>query len=211
MYGHRHASSSSCVSQLLSLPCCKETFPVMKARPATDRPASMLLLSETHDGVLQRCMAAPVRARPRAGTFTQKLTGTTPPRWRTRRATGSARRVVGKWHMVLCALQTWGRLCQRSTQAAAACSAWLACHLQSDPARCGCCGRAWLCPLPAWAGPARRCLALQARCAQRQQCRQPRMCPLSWHCLGLLNKAHLSCSPAFDDFPVGSPQLTDDS
>lgn len=68
----------------------------------------MLLLSETHDGVLQLCMEAPVQAHLQMAMCTQKLTGMTPPRWRIRRATGSARQVEGKWHIMLCALQTLG-------------------------------------------------------------------------------------------------------
>ena len=48
--GHRHASPSSRLSHLFPLPCCKQMFQVSKACPATNRPASMLLLSETHAG-----------------------------------------------------------------------------------------------------------------------------------------------------------------
>ena len=68
----------------------------------------MLSLPDTHDGALQLCTEAPVQARPRVGMFTQKLTGTTRPRWKTRRATGSARQVEGNWPMVMCAPQTLG-------------------------------------------------------------------------------------------------------
>ena len=41
---------SSRLSHLFPLPCCKQIFQVSKACPATNRPGSMLLLSETHAG-----------------------------------------------------------------------------------------------------------------------------------------------------------------